>query len=258
MAYANPGYVASIILKNKPQREFNRDNHRTVVVPFDSEYSLLLKNTTPRRAKVVVEIDGMNVMSGEGSLILSAHESMTLERFVDSLTAGKKFKFVSKEKAAALGHSDPTSSELGKVKVSFYSELVPVMIQPTYYLRHQFVNHLNHPIQECGELFGSTNSVNCSVGGTVDGSTSTQQFIVGDYFATEPLPTVIELYLVGQVSEEPWRLVFDQQGQLLKAQRQNVEWTVFADVKIAGDLFQAKTAGGVSLSGTFTAQQLTP
>lgn len=121
MAYLN-NYVVSIIHKGKPQREFGSNGERTVELPFNTEYSIRLKNSTNSRALVDISIDGMSIFSGDKKLILGARQSVDLERFVDSLSEGKKFMFVNKFMAELSGHSDPTTKEFGLISVDFTPE----------------------------------------------------------------------------------------------------------------------------------------
>jgi len=99
MGYSN-GFVASIILKNKPLREFKYGGKRTVKVPFGSEYIIRLKNKSKEPALVDVSIDGTDVLNG-AELVLKAGETMDLERFVDDNSKGKKFKYISLEEGAS-------------------------------------------------------------------------------------------------------------------------------------------------------------
>lgn len=106
---------------NKPLREYNsqragRGRKCEVHAPVDTEYKFLVKNNTDRRVKVSIDIDGTNV-SGNG-LILNAHASDYIERFVDS---DKKFKT---SRTNGEGVADPTSPENGIVKVRVHKEKV--------------------------------------------------------------------------------------------------------------------------------------
>ena len=119
MGYSK-GFIASIIIKGKPQREFKYGDKRTVKVPFGSEYILRLKNKSKDPAIVEVTIDGTDVLNGS-DLVLEAGQTIDLERFVDDLDTGKKFKFISLEEGASSGEiDDPYREENGLIKVKFY------------------------------------------------------------------------------------------------------------------------------------------
>jgi hypothetical protein len=122
MAYSN-NYVFSVLHNGSPVKEFSENNQRTCIVPFDQEYKIRLKNKSSKRAKVKVFIDGSNICSGDRSLILNPGQTLDLERWVDDNHSGKKFKFMSLEKATQTGEvNDPTAWENGQVKVVFYPE----------------------------------------------------------------------------------------------------------------------------------------
>jgi hypothetical protein len=103
----------------KPFRELNsqrQDKGRKceVYAPVDTEYKFLIKNNTDRRIKVDIDIDGTSV-SGNG-LILNAHETDYIERFVN---VDRKFKT---SKVTGENVADPTSPENGIIKVRVHKE----------------------------------------------------------------------------------------------------------------------------------------
>ena len=119
MGFSN-GFIASIILKDKPLREFNYNGKRTVKIPFGSEYIIRLKNKSKEPALVDVSIDGTDVLNGS-QLVLKDGETIDLERFVDDNSKGKKFKFISLEEGASTGKiDDPYREENGLIQVKFH------------------------------------------------------------------------------------------------------------------------------------------
>ncbi len=109
-------FVLSVIYDGHPVKETGRKSRKEIVVPFDSEYKIRLKNKNDRSCTAKVFIDDKQV-SQLGDFIIHAGGTLDLERFVDrSLEMGKKFKFV------PLDHEDvddPTSSDNGIIKVEF-------------------------------------------------------------------------------------------------------------------------------------------
>ena len=131
MAYES-NFVVSIVHNNKPLREFNECGTRVCRVPFNSEYKIRLKSKTWKRALAVITIDGTDVLSGGKAVLLSPYQTVDLERFVDDLDAGRKFKFVSVEKGAMTGEvQDPTSAENGWIQVDVYPEVDAPKVYPT-------------------------------------------------------------------------------------------------------------------------------
>jgi hypothetical protein len=114
---------------NKPFREFDSiklddKNHRKckMVMPFDTEYKILVKNTLNNRIRMVAEIDGTDVFSTSG-LIMGARSIHHIERFLNS---AKRFKFV---KADSSEVQDPTSKENGLIKLKVWEEKqIPLVI----------------------------------------------------------------------------------------------------------------------------------
>jgi len=124
MAYQG-GFVVSVIVDGKPVREYNSDGTRTCKIPFNSEYSLRLKNKTKGRALASITIDGTEVLTGNKKLVLGKGETVDIERFIDDLNSGNKFKFISLEEGAASGEiQDPTLEENGFIEVKFYKEKI--------------------------------------------------------------------------------------------------------------------------------------
>ncbi|MDP3980960.1 MAG: hypothetical protein Q8Q33_06095, partial [Chlamydiota bacterium] len=93
MMYSNK-LVCSVKVGRKILREKVRDNESTVFIPFGSEYSLMLKNLGGRNAVVYREIDGRKV--SPTGFYIRAGQTADIERFVESLVEGRRFKFIEK------------------------------------------------------------------------------------------------------------------------------------------------------------------
>lgn len=106
--------------KNKSFREYdfwkrNFKRKSRVVMPWDTEYKIMIKNNNPERLLMDVEIDGTTV-SGPNGLVVSAYGTDYLERFFNS---DKKFKFVPADSEEV---ADPTSSQNGIIRVKLTKE----------------------------------------------------------------------------------------------------------------------------------------
>ena len=213
------GFVGSILVNNKPLREFNYEGQRTVKVPFDSEYIIRLKNKNNVRAKVSVSIDGTNVLNG-GKLILEPNETFDLERFVDQMDKGSKFKFMSLVKGAATGEiQDPYSNDDGLIEIKFEKEVyyqINSFALPTYTIQPSLFPGMpsstccdentmetlskcissNHAIMDLSTV--ETNSIDSTLGATAEGTRSDQAFAKStDSFLTDPAE-IITIRMVGQ------------------------------------------------------------
>jgi hypothetical protein len=187
------------------KRQVLREYDGKVYLPFHSEYSLFLKNTGSVRALATVEIDGTDVLGGNG-LVIPAWGHVDLERFIPS---DKKFKFVP---AGDSRVQDPTSGDNGLIKVTFKREYIhyqPMIFgATTTYTSSNSpggFNMLRSKSVNDGATIGafacSTAPVECcdmgSVGATVEGSKSNQTFQDIGSFATEGMSTILTLKLLG-------------------------------------------------------------
>jgi len=216
MTYSN-SYVA--VVKDSNQKVL-REIGGQVFLPFQSEYSLLLKNNNWHRSLCKVEIDGTDVLGGHG-LIIGNHSSVDLERFIvdGDMSGGQRFKFV------PLGDSrvnDPSNSENGIVVVKFWKEVDPPINLNIYNNTVRGNNTGNPPPHDSfyysagtGDIIGGTTTSNASLasfsccldsmdmqsaqaGATVEGSHSDQKFTTGEFRGEDGAPTVLRLKLVGR------------------------------------------------------------
>jgi hypothetical protein len=205
-------FVVTILVDGKPLREFREDDIRTVKIPFGSEYTIRIKSKYIRRAKASILIDGTEVFTGGKQLIIPALGTVDVERFVDSLDSGKKFKFVSIEEGTKTGQiQDPTSTDNGTIKIYVYPEIVSTVT----YAMPTFTTYPRDFSVTCDSLgigdFASTSTyvVNASVvGATVEGSNSSQGFMMSqDYFETAGSPVGFVIKLTAPTQETippPW------------------------------------------------------
>lgn len=194
MAYQE-GLVASIYVNDKPIREFNYKGQRTCRIPFGSEYQILIKNKSPRRGLISVDIDGMDVL-GCKQLIIRPHDQLLLGRFVDDLDVGKKFKFISLNEGIETGEiQDPTSKDNGLITIKFYKETEPLVFLRSHNIHpHGTIAYTN------GTVTASAASVGASpqAGATVEGGESKQKFSLTHHdFDTEPVPVELSIKLIG-------------------------------------------------------------
>lgn len=207
-------YLNSFVLSVKNQQhKVLRESGGIVYLPFDSEYSLILKNLNNVRAKCRVYIDGTDVLGGQ-SLVLRPNETIDLERFMvdGNRSSGRKFKFVSKNSP---GVQDPSSSDNGVIEVVFQREATWVYpASVTYTNSGTYFNSMHTNAYSCctlndmssGEVkLGAVRSAtivpnDCfsaqvSDGATTEGSISKQAFGTTDDFVVEAYETRLRLTL---------------------------------------------------------------
>ena len=115
-------FTVTVLNNDDPIREIDG----VAVIPFDTEYELLLKNNNDRRAVAKVTIDGANI-SAFGDIVIPARGKVNLERFItDSLDKGDRFRFVPLDHPEV---DDPSREENGLIRVEFQLEKKRQFIQ---------------------------------------------------------------------------------------------------------------------------------
>lgn len=108
-------FVVAILSKGQVLREIGN----RVFMPDNSEYSIRIKNPTFNAVAVSISIDGTSVTSDK--IIIEANSTFDLSRMMidGNLSTGPKLLFVNRYNEKV---SDPTSEELGLVKIQFFKE----------------------------------------------------------------------------------------------------------------------------------------
>jgi len=210
MVYTNE-FVVAIKKNGKVLRE---SSGSTVYMPFGSEYTILLKNKSNKRACARVEIDGTDISDGQ-EFIIPAGGSTELKRFMldGDMDRGNAFEFTSLSDSRV---QDPTDNENGRVKVTFWREY-----SPTFYYEPVRFNWVSPEIgwvdysiktsncyysstSDCSNPDGRYSGIVCSdvpandqIGATVEGKEVDQSFS-SSYFAKDYLngEVIIELQIL--------------------------------------------------------------
>ncbi len=112
------GFIVSI--RNDQGEVLRESNGHEVFLPFDTDYSIRLKNNHNSRAVAEIFVDGTKIL-GEHRIIIEPYSHTDVERFcIDgNLGNGKKLRFVRLSDGRV---QDPTSGENGIVRVKFWLE----------------------------------------------------------------------------------------------------------------------------------------
>ncbi len=123
MVYTPSKVVACIKTGGKVLRE----DGNAVILPFGSEYSVLVKNLNPVRIKVRVSVDGTDATEGVW-LIVNPNADLELERFIrnGNLEAGNRFKFIARTKA--IEQHRGIRADDGLVRIEYQVEKRPVVV----------------------------------------------------------------------------------------------------------------------------------
>ena len=113
----NSNLVVAVKVNGKVLREFDG----IVALPFGSEYSIYIKNTSMRRASVNISIDGTDVLDGM-KLIVNGNSDIELKRFVKNgnMNIGNAFKFI--EKTAKIEEFRGNKAEDGLLTLTYAFE----------------------------------------------------------------------------------------------------------------------------------------
>jgi hypothetical protein len=136
-------YKDHFVVEVKSNGKILRVKDDAVVLPFGSEYTLLLKNLHSRRASVNISIDGDDVLDNH-SLILDANSSTELEGFLRGNVARNRFKFINKTKQISEHRGDKADDGLIRVEFAFEKPQPKPMIEKTIKEVH---HHYNPPIK---------------------------------------------------------------------------------------------------------------
>lgn len=114
--YSNKLAVA-IKANGKVLREFEDQ----IYLPYQTEYSIFIRNKNSVRASVKIEIDGIDVTQGV-SLIVNPNDEIELERFIKNgnLNQGNRFKFI--QRTLAIEKHRGIRVDDGLVRVEFQFE----------------------------------------------------------------------------------------------------------------------------------------
>lgn len=169
-----------------------RESGPTVLLPFQSEYSILIKNLHSTRVAVSIFIDGRDVMNGR-RLIVNPGATSEIERFVTDLDAGRKFKFIERTEAIESHRGIDISDGLIELRYQFE------YAQPAY------LNQMSRAITKgiSGDLYQATYASNASAslnsapGITAEGSKSTQTFKDVSLGTMDPTSHTLVIQLAG-------------------------------------------------------------
>lgn len=110
-----------LIVALKHKGKILRERSGFVSLPFNSEYSLLVKNLNTRKVSVNISIDGEDILNNNSLLVYPDSET-ELKGFMDGMTAKNKFKFIQKTKEISNYRGDKIDDGLIRVEFAFEKE----------------------------------------------------------------------------------------------------------------------------------------
>ncbi len=219
-------YKKNFVAVIKVNGQVLRESNDTVELPFGSEYSIGLKNLDSVRMQARISVDGKDAT---GWLIIGPGQAVDVERFIENLEIGNRFKFI--ERSEAVEAHRGVKPEDGLVRVEFKREkfyaptVYPYPVQYTYYtwpwtiqqgpiITCNSVNVSGNVSSQSGDVMRSSSGVQIkqnaqysvqsvnNTGITVQGSLSEQKFVTVSGFECEP-SEVLVLHLVGKIAGKP-------------------------------------------------------
>lgn len=197
-------FVVVIKCDGKILRECDNDS---VFLPFGAEYSIMLKNKDARKASVLIEVDGQNVLNGH-NLIMNGNETQEIKGFMRDMSKTNRFRFIEKTKEIQKHRGDKIDD--GLVRVTYQFEK-----QPTVWDNNCFPTKLRGTDSWSGPdtgrwanytyCFYSSHSTapNIDEGITVKGTKIDQTFCYGDIGELETSVNTIVLHLLGERKNKP-------------------------------------------------------
>jgi hypothetical protein len=114
-------YNSGLVVVVKSNGKILREDKDLVFLPFNSEYSILLKNLDSRKALVNVSIDGQDVLDNK-SLILDPNSKREIKGFLNGMSAKNRFKFIKKTEEISEYRGDRIDD--GIIRVEYWFEKV--------------------------------------------------------------------------------------------------------------------------------------
>jgi len=147
-------YLEKLVAVLKVNGKILREKHigrgdAEVLLPFGSEYTILLQNLHSRRAVVNIEIDGEWI--GHDIIVEPGKENeVEIERFLKNRDSGNRFRFIQKT-SDIIEHKGESASD-GRIRVEFWFEkrkqeriMLPIVEVNPLVIRSPFVVYQYDP-----------------------------------------------------------------------------------------------------------------
>lgn len=144
-------YNAGLVCVVKANGKILRENKDEVLLPFDSEYSILIKNLETKKALVKITVDNQDVLDGN-SIIINPNSEMELEGFMKGIIAKNRFKFIKKTKQISDFRGDKIDD--GIIRIEYWFE------QQTEEIKKKEII-VEHHHYNCNNNCLSCNCLNC-------------------------------------------------------------------------------------------------
>lgn len=111
-------YKEQFVAVVKSNGKILREHDGVVTLPFQSEYSILMKNLESRKVEVKITIDGQDVLNGS-TLLVMPNSTFDLEGFLEGYRTTNKFRFIQKTSEIIEHRGDKIDDGLIRVEFTF-------------------------------------------------------------------------------------------------------------------------------------------
>jgi len=167
------------------------DENGTVALPFGKEYAIRVKNKNTRDGVAQIYIDGRNVTE-KGDLIVHSGDIVEIERYVENLNNGRKFKFVSLDDVNSSERDNPKN---GIIEIRFRLTKEPVEriiyhhpIVEHYYYPRKIIHWNEYPYYDPP---WTPNNWGTITKGTIDGITTTETGNINAFYCSNSSSTTL-------------------------------------------------------------------
>jgi hypothetical protein len=173
-------YFNNFVVSLKVDGKFLRENNEKVNLPFNSEYSIYLKNMSGQKATVLIEIDGKNVLDGN-RVVISPNSAIDLQGFMDGNEVKNKFRFIKRTEDIENFRGINPEDSLIAVHFQFEKIQPEPIIYPYVYSPYYWWTYPNPPYTVTisstwnNNAYGNNNVIYRSYNNNTGGSNSSPQ-----------------------------------------------------------------------------------
>ena len=140
-------YSNKLAIAIKSNGKILRENKDLVMLPYGSEFSVLVKNLNSKRVKFTLSIDGANALD-DTEIIVNANSETEIKRFIrnGNMDEGNAFKFIERTTAIEDGPRGIKVDD-GVVRVEFWFEQdkPEIKINDIYWEKHHYRDYYQQP-----------------------------------------------------------------------------------------------------------------
>jgi hypothetical protein len=151
-------YNSKMVIAIKHNGKILRENKDVVMIPYGSEFSVLIKNLNTRRAKFKLSIDGADALD-DTEIIVNANSETEIKRFIrnGNMDEGNAFKFIERTRAIEDGPRGIKIDD-GIVRVEFWfeQEKPEFKVKDIYWEKHHYRDVYQQPYHNPFFTYGTT------------------------------------------------------------------------------------------------------